>query len=290
MAEKSILPGFKCLGPSIYLNSATPFSQPSTNSPDLILLTSWTGASPKHISKYTTTYTTLYPSTPILLITTAISDLTLKSTSQKSNVLTPAVSYLRIHHSHSRILLHCFSEGGANKAACLASAYLTTTSHRLPISACILDSTPGRPKYTSNLTAYRRSLPANPILRAISLPLGAVVLAVTWLIFAVFVGKEENVISRTRRALNDERLWDVKGSARTYVFSQADELIAWRDVEDHAVEAAEVLGLTSLVVRYEGSGHCAHVREDEGVYWGAVRRTWDVTAGEAGEGDKEERG
>lgn len=87
---------------------------------------------------------------------------------------------------------------------------------------------------------------------------------------------EENVISRTRRALNDDKLWDVVGTPRTYVFSQADDLIHWRDIEDHAADAADRLGVTSMLVRYKGSGHCAHTREDEECYWNAVRRTWEA--------------
>lgn len=277
--------GFKPLGPSIYLQDSR---QPSAGvtlpvgSPDLVLLTSWTGASARHVAKYTRSYNEMYPNTPIMVITTVISDLTLRSAKTKAAILAPAVNYLRTHHCTSSILLHAFSDGGSHKAVCLAQAYVASTSKRLPIAASVLDSTPGTAKYTANVAAYRRSLPRSPFIRAIGLPMGAIVLALTWVLFCVFIGYDENRISKTRRALNDETLWDVKGAPRTYVFSQADDLISWQDIEQHAVDAVEKLGMTSMLLRYKGSGHCAHAREDEECYWNAVRRTWEARDVEAG--------
>jgi hypothetical protein len=63
-------------------------------------------------------------------------------------------------------------------------------------------------------------------------------------------------------------LWDVAGAPRTYMFSKADDLIFWNDVEAHARETSEKLGLESLVVRFKNSGHCCYARENEGVLLG----------------------
>lgn len=110
--------------------------------------------------------------------------------------------------------------------------------------------------------------------------MGASVLAVHWVVFCVFVGYERNLISQTRRDLNDESLWeDVRGAPRTYLFSESDDLINWRDVERHGEETAEALGVRSLLVRFKESGHCGHARGNEGLYWGAVRRTWESRKG-----------
>ncbi|KAK0612032.1 hypothetical protein B0T14DRAFT_393554, partial [Immersiella caudata] len=259
-------------------------SEPTTHgTPDLILITSWTGALPKHIAKYTLSYNQLYPGVPLMVITTTIWDLALHTLDTKIKSVGPAAEYM-LGTKREKILLHAFSEGGAHKAVCLARAYLLAAAaaggeghgKKLPIRAFVFDSTPGTPRYASNVAAFKRSLPRNPAARALGLPIGASVLGVTWVLFIVFVGYENNLISETRRALNDEGLWvDVRGAPRTYLFSERDDLINWRDVERHGVESAEKLGVRSLLVRFRMSGHCGHARGNEGVYWGAVRRTWE---------------
>ena len=59
-----------------------------------------------------------------------------------------------------------------------------------------------------------------------------------------------------------------------YVYSVADELIHWRDVEMHAAEA-ETKGYRVRLVKYVDSGHAAHLLSDEDRYWSAVMGVWD---------------
>lgn len=292
------IPGFRCLVPSsIFVQDSPPtaceqrWSQlshsaataPAPGSPDLIIITSWTGAVPKHIAKYTRSYNDLYPPTPIMVITTHISDMAVHTTRQKTAALAPAVDYLRRQHSSSssnQILLHAFSDGGSNKAVCLAEAYLASTGRRLPVAASVLDSTPGRARCSSNIAGFRRSLPrsisSSKVLRATSMVVGAFIVGVHWVLFSAFVGVERNVFDKTRRGLNDETLWDLSAMPRTYVYSQADDLISWTDVQDHAVDAAEKVGMTSRLVRFQESGHCCHAKESEALYWAAVKQTWEA--------------
>ncbi|KAK1658016.1 hypothetical protein BDP55DRAFT_622607 [Colletotrichum godetiae] len=288
--------GFRVLAPSIYVQEASQHStsafsfcsDPTSSStestdapgPSIILLTSWTGADPRNVAKYTRRYNELYPDTPIMVITTVIKDLVFRSTKEKVTMLESAVEFLRNHISSQckrpSILLHAFSEGGSNKAVCLARAYLSATGCQLPVGAFIFDSTPGKPRFSSNVAAFKRSLPSNKFVRAIGLPFGAIVLGMVYGVYSVFVGRENNVISKTRIALNDEVLWDVTSAPRTYVFSEADDLIAWEDVEDHAWESAELLGLDSMVVKFRESGHCSQARENKEEYWTAVMETWEA--------------
>lgn len=299
---KPIIPNFTPLTPSIHLSDPSlhpqttrptltftpstsplplPHASPSrSSSPDLIILTSWTGALPRHIAKYTLSYQTLYPSVPILLLTTSISELCITPTPSKVSALLPACAYLLASPTHTAktsILLHAFSEGGAHKAVLLAKAYLLATNgcSKIPIRAFIFDSTPGTPRYASNVAAFKRSLPRNPAVRALGVPVGGAVVGVHWIFFTYFWGREKNVISKTRKALNDEGLWDdLKKAARTYIFGEEDDLIWWKDVERHGAESAEE-GIRSLMVRFKRSGHCGHARGNEGLYWGVVRRTWE---------------
>ncbi|KAK2055059.1 hypothetical protein LY76DRAFT_521225 [Colletotrichum caudatum] len=289
--------GFRALAPSIYIKEAPRSSSSvsstyselsadswasrvSTTSPSLILLTSWTGADPRHVAKYTKRYNELYPYSTVMVITTVIQDLVFRSTQEKVAALGPAVEFLRRHIStrlkRPTMLLHAFSEGGSNKAVCLAQAYLAGTGCRLPVGGFVFDSTPGKPRFSCNVAAFKRSLPANKAIRAVGLPVGVVVLGAVYGTFHVIKGYEKNVISQTRNALNDDVLWDVTGTPRTYVFSEADDLIAYEDIMDHAQESAELLGIESALVRFKKSGHCNHVRENEQAYWAAVVRTWEA--------------
>lgn len=51
-------------------------------------------------------------------------------------------------------------------------------------------------------------------------------------------------------------------------------MVPVRDVVVHC-EAAEQAGFDAEVVKFEGSGHVAHVREDEGRYWGMIWGLWE---------------
>ena len=64
-------------------------------------------------------------------------------------------------------------------------------------------------------------------------------------------------------------------TARSYVYSEADSLVHYRDVEVHA-DDAEAKGF--VVVRrqkFVGSRHVAHARRYPDEYWGLVRETWE---------------
>ncbi|KAH6623376.1 hypothetical protein F5144DRAFT_595557 [Chaetomium tenue] len=364
------LPGFVCLAPSIFVQDAArgigghntnhgamysdssfflppgPAAKLSSRSrdiapPDLIIITSWTGAASKHVAKYTEAYNTLYPGVPILVITTVISDLVIHSTNHKLQALAPAVDYILSHEpvettpyqadstslqsydpyfpvlSHASpppptappttkprfpsLLLHAFSEGGAHKAVLLARAYQQqhhTHTHpsphhhhppppppRIPVQALLLDSTPGTASYTRATTAFARALPggarADTLVGRVLAPAAAAgVVGVMW------AGLRE------------------------------DEVVAWADVHRHGVESARcglggnagrgvqstgsttgggvgdgadvegvgeegggaAAGVGSLMVRFKRTEHCAHARGvvNGGVYWAAVRRTWEM--------------
>lgn len=91
------------------------------------------------------------------------------------------------------------------------------------------------------------------------------------------MGYDNNLISKTRRALNDESLWEVGSQIpRTYLFSESDDLIFWKDVEEHGVRSAQTCGARSLLVRFKDTGHCGHARGNEELYWGIVKRTWET--------------
>ena len=89
---------------------------------------------------------------------------------------------------------------------------------------------------------------------------------------------------KMRTTLNKYLLlpWFSKHTPRLYLYSQADEMVPWTEVEEHAEEARKA-GLDVRMERFEGSPHVAHARSDPERYWGAVKKVWeDATASSAG--------
>lgn len=283
------LPGFMLLSPSIY--EYTPLSvhrSPYTadkfdGEPSLILLCTWTGAQHRYILKYTAKYQSLFPSAGIMVIATTTKDLCFRNSKRKQLRLRPAVErissleYLSACGNDTGTLLHVFSEGGSNKACELAEAYLNITGRRLPVSALCLDSTPGHPRYLRLCNALNKSLPQIPVLRHTGLLFGSAVLGAIWISYLSFKGKENNVITRTRRRLLEAEHWDLT-APRCYLYSINDELIAWKDVNEHAGESMN-MGVPTTEVLFEQSGHVGHARADPELYWNAVIATWRSTLG-----------
>lgn len=281
--QHTALPGFTLIAPTIWERQPTgSWSQTfsSDEPPSLIIVLPWTGAHGRHVEKYTEAYNVLFPSTPILCITTTTKDICLRSSARKQQRLLPAVKRIQQHMMHKgggghpapKILLHAFSEGGSNKAAELADAYHRATGTILPCAALCLDSTPGHPRFLRLCNALRKSLPPIPILNVTGLFFGSAVLGCIWVLSKCIQGPNNDVISRTRRRLQDAERWD-GGAPRCYLYSRADELIAWKDVREHLGEAVRA-GVPVMDVCFEGSAHCRHAAKDAERYWGAIALTW----------------
>jgi len=82
----------------------------------------------------------------------------------------------------------------------------------------------------------------------------------------------ENSASLGRRGLNNPELF-ATGSDRLYIYSKADELIGWEDVERHAVEA-EDRGWYVHLKDFQDSSHCQHMRVHPDQYWSVVEKSW----------------
>jgi len=72
-----------------------------------------------------------------------------------------------------------------------------------------------------------------------------------------------------RREINDPSLFPVEAE-KLYLYSKADAMIGWRDVEINAKEA-DAKGWVVKRVRFEKSRHVNHLTEDPERYWAAVQ-------------------
>jgi hypothetical protein len=81
-------------------------------------------------------------------------------------------------------------------------------------------------------------------------------------------------ISLAREVLNDTslvRAANPEGKlSRCYVYSDADDLVSWKDTESHASEA-ERKGWVVRRELYRGSAHVGHMRAEPERYWGIVK-------------------
>lgn len=279
-SKHTAIPGFTLIAPTIWEQQPSGRGQSCLDEPpSLIIVLPWTGTHGRHVAKYTEAYQTIFPSAYILCITTSAKDLCLRSSTRKQQRLRPAVAYIRDHlernDNRANVLVHAFSEGGSNKAAELAEAYHDTTGARLPCSALYLDSTPGHPRFLRLCNAIKKSLPPIPILNCTGLLVGSALLGSIWILYTCIKGYDNNVISRTRRRLQDPQHWDPT-APRCYFYSKADELIAWTDIKEHVGEAVRS-GVPVMDVCFEDSAHCKHAAMYPEKYWGAAALTWKRT-------------
>jgi len=271
-------PNMTKLSPSVSLY--TPTSSPSTldpKAPKLILLASWMDAQDVHIAKYIAHYQVLYPTASILLMKSFFRYYLIPSSARRE--VAPAVKVIlnileddENNSEQPRMLIHMFSNGGSCTLYHLYDLYKDDSKHRriLPPHITIFDSVPGRWSASESPRAILHSLPAG-WMRILGFPF-VYLLGLWWVIKYRFlkVAEETHVWGL---AHNDPAR--AHETCRSYVYSEADEFVHYRAVEEHA-DHAEANGYT--VVRrdkFPGSQHVAHARLDPDRYWSLVTETWE---------------
>ena len=210
------LPDFQNIGTRTWL-----YTPPKPMPGHLITICTWLGASPKHISKYTSLYRRIAPGAKILLIESSVPILVSAYAHQRRMVL-PAVSVVldtldevgflsttessdieKEEREKPRIMLHTFSNGGTNT---LTQLLITLSPHLrgtgpLPLSGILFDSAPAKGTYKKSYDAMVLSLPKD----LISQTLGAVVVhGLLVLLYAWIAWGNENPAGLMRRTLLDE--------------------------------------------------------------------------------------
>lgn len=267
------LEGFKSLGNGIYFyGSSPPSSSILAKSPSLVILATWFLALPRHISKYTETYKTLFPDTAILVLSTSIPDMVYRPYSTQQKNLGPALPILVEHQNPDReILFHILSNSGAHTACQLLRAYRSYSGSGLKVGALILDSAPGINTYRGITKGFIGGLPSTPVLKEL---LSLVVYGLVGLITVKeAVTSEEHFIQKFRKDLNDEECIR-SDRGRVYIYSKDDKIVGWEDVETHAKEAEEKEFGAVRMELWEESGHVGHMVKDAERYWNIVRKLW----------------
>jgi hypothetical protein len=275
MSYSQIPPGlehFSRLNASIWYHK--PAARTPSKDPDLVLLLGWMDAKPRHIAKYASGYEKLYPSASILAITTSSYDAALSSNAANIKRISPALDILYTLLPNAKLLLHFFSNGGGFTTVYIARCYMKEMGKALPMTATVFDSVPGYARLQAQVRAFMVALPKNMILRAIA----ALILYISYPFFKLryLLTGTVDVVEDMRLATNDKSLFDLD-APRVYIYSEADDMVEPKDVEEHADEA-KTLGYTVSREKFLTSGHAAHMIQDPKRYWGIVQRLWSMVS------------
>ncbi|KAL5365219.1 hypothetical protein BJX96DRAFT_179645 [Aspergillus floccosus] len=267
---------FAKLGHSIYIQEPTDTTADEQNAPQYpqtIVLAFWMNAPPRALAKYVVEYRRLAPRARIIFIRSSSNDFLVRFTKRAQHArVAPAVAALRA--GTAPVFLHMFSNGGVFSAINLLEAYRTATGRPLRVSAMVFDSAPGVATLSAAVKAMAFVLPRARVLHVLSK-------IALWIVFALgeMVRKMlcvPHAVHVARRAINDRGLVCGVGDGekvaprRCYVYSDADELVHWRDVERHS-DDAEAKGWVVQREKFLGSPHVAHMKTDPERYWGIVR-------------------
>ncbi|KGO68573.1 Protein of unknown function DUF829, TMEM53 [Penicillium italicum] len=260
------------LAPSVYLQDSPNLSENADR--PVILLAFWLNAPPRALAKYVVEYRRLVPSARIIFVTSSSGDFIWRLGAQARRArVAPAVEAMRgLVTPENPVFVHFFSNGGMSSTIHILQAWKNATGTPLPMSAMILDSAPGSPSLRAEFKAFSFALPRMWILRLLGKCLLFALLVLFKLIHSISVFPDP--ISLARELINDTSLVRAANPdgalSRCYVYSDTDELVDWRDVESHAVNA-EAEGWTVRREVFSNSPHVGHMRAQPDRYWGIIR-------------------
>ncbi|KAL2812095.1 hypothetical protein BJX63DRAFT_262663 [Aspergillus granulosus] len=268
---------FKQLSSCIYIQEPETSVEDPGNSPRTIVLAFWMNAFSRSLVKYVAEYRRLAPNARIIFIRTSSSEFMLRPTKRAQYArLAPAVEVLKTLPPDSPVFIHMFSNGGVFAVTHLLEAYQKATGHPLRVSSTVIDSAPGTATLSAAIKAFSYVLPKRWILRLL-----AKVLLYAYLTSMFVLGKAvskvlgiRDAVAVARQVINDGRVMrgldKVSPPRRCYIYSDADELVDWKDVERHASDA-ESKGFAVRREKFLGSEHVAHMKADPERYWNTVK-------------------
>jgi hypothetical protein len=177
-------PRFEPLGTSTSL-----YTPPAAASGHLIILATWLGAASKHITKYTTAYAELAPTSRILLVQTPVAAL-FQTYAARRQALRSAVKVIRAlceecGDARPHILLHAFSNAGALTVATLSHIFSKEYEMPLPVVGVIFDSSFAKGGYKQNYNSSLDSLPAGLMFKIAGPPIANVMILLQELSIAI---------------------------------------------------------------------------------------------------------
>lgn len=240
-----------------------------TPAPEIILLLSWGDAAAHHIEKYTSMYTHLYPGAKIILVRGGVADFLYRPEWTQRRLVEPAVKMLSESAGDS-LLVHVMSNAGSKQWSTINKLYLESTGRTLSNAVTIIDSAPGRWRFDQTWAALSRSLPRAFLPRMVLGFIFGIILGTIHLGGYILPGPD--VLEAVRQQMNDPAT-PRKGTRRCYIYSEEDDIIGQEDVEEHAKDARRK-GWAVELVKFQGSTHVGHFKQNPEKYIETIKRTW----------------
>lgn len=275
-ADAKALSWMQNLSPAVaYYDPQQEPSSPGT-APDLIVILSWMGARPAHISKYALQYRKIYPTSRILIAQCPLNHVMFPW--RVRGDLSPALPYLRDMSERQmkadeagdkspKMLIQMFSNGGIHTASYLRNMLRGSQPHGTPVLpryVLVFDSCPGYFRWMSSYNALMQMLPwwSGPVVHSI----------IAMVCFYHFLRRLPAIQNRNARALRSPGLL-AREASRTYLYGTEDDLILWQDVEDNARKAKEA-GFNIRLEKFVGARHVDIMRSEPERYWDAIQKSW----------------
>ncbi|KAL3421492.1 Transmembrane protein 53 [Phlyctema vagabunda] len=263
---------------SLYTPPTSAIQSVQTSSPlppTTIVFGAWLNAHPRHIAKYTETYKTVYPNARIILITNVSNEFLFTRTLQRQKNVDAAVTTL-LASPDERLLVHACSSGGAKRLFDVSARYAARTGKPLPAKALVFDSAPGYPHVVSGARALL--VEGRKMNWLLWVPYAFLVITIQLIIVFILNCTPfwKGLALAPREGINDKRLLS-KDCVRGYVYSEADDVVEYQDVEEHIAQAREK-SLKVEVLKVVGAPHVKMYlgKGGEEAYWGFVKDIWAI--------------
>ena len=230
------------------------FAARSGRTEPLVILLGWVGCVDKHLAKYSAIYQSKGYAT--IRYTAPPEQHFYKTEKLQETAVKILELIFDLGLEESPIFFHLFSNGG-----CALYRHITETVHgpfapefaALNIAGCVYDSCPTKPTIASGIRAMSASDPKAGLFTK----LARIILFVVLNLLSVFVPStwEARKIRKTYiKALKEDR----SRSPQLYLYSKADAVCPWQDVED-VIAARGELGVDVRQICWEDSEHCSHL-------------------------------
>ncbi|KAI0382384.1 DUF829-domain-containing protein [Hypomontagnella monticulosa] len=277
-------PGFTAISDRIFIRNPDPnLTQGSekspVNQPTTIIVYGWGDGHPKHVVKYVDGYHKLFPTARILMVISSTLGAVYQSLEQRTTAMLPLVDTIfpNPDDDSERVILHMMSNTGGIYGAATLNAFQQRhgKDKALPHHLCICDSTPGSLNFSTEIGRWSRAVALGT---AKWFPWPFIVTHKIWWAVLYTIHILEKVIGREHSGVYSARVFLDHSMAtpkapRAYMYSKADDLIGWKDVEAQAA-IAKSRGYTTALQMFEDSPHVGHMRLHPEKYWKSIEGYW----------------